>query len=400
MSRCSPVSGPDRRAIIIEGSRRESVSAERGDRDPPPQLRAQSARLQEEALPSGRVVVSCPAPFGAGGLGRHLEEIVLALERRGDLGSYLCTSKMEPERGVLAHLRPTSLAAPLMRFSPAGRIWMGSLRFDGRAARALAADEKADHLIAFNGTALGQFSVARRMGTRSLSLMSANSHMRRVIRQHEIAHRQYPIERPWSKWLLGRNVREYSEADQIYVASRYVWESFNEEGITDERLAFFPLTAHPRYEEAGPREPSTSTFNIVYVGSLVVHKGVALLIDAFRRLAHEDMRLILVGGWKTAGMRRFIESACAQDPRISVTHGDPLEHYLQARLCVHPSYEDGFAYAGAEALACGVPLLVSQDTGMKDLVEAGRTGEVLPTGDLQALTAAIDACYHGEILGG
>lgn len=377
------------------------MSAERGDRDPLAQLRAQSARLQEEALPSGGVVVSCPAPYGTGGLGRHLEEIVLALERRGEPGTHLCTSNMQPEHGALARLRPTALAAPLMRLSPAGRIWLGSLRFDGRAARALAAGEKPDHLIAFNGTALDQFSVARRMGTRSLSLMSANSHMRRVIRQHQMAHRQYPIERPWSKWLLGRNVREYHEADQIYVASRYVWESFNEEGFTDERLAFFPLTAHPRYEEARRREPpSSSTFNILYVGSLVVHKGVPLLVDAFRRLKHEDMRLTLVGGWKTAGMRRFIESSCAQDPRITVTHGDPLEHYLDASLCVHPSYEDGFAYAAAEALACGVPVLVSQDTGAKDLVDPGVTGEILPTGDVDALASAMDDCYRGLMLGG
>ena len=95
-------------------------------------------------------------------------------------------------------------------------------------------------------------------------------------------------------------------------------------------------------------------------------------------------------------MRRFIERSCAEDPRITVSRGDPMAHYLQARLCAHPSYEDGFAYAGAEAWHAGVPVLVSQDTGMKDLVDPGRTGEVLPTGDVQALTQAIDACYRAR----
>ncbi len=65
---------------------------------------------------------------------------------------------------------------------------------------------------------------------------------------------------------------------------------------------------------------------------------------------------------------------------------------------MHPAYEDGFAYAPAEALAAGVPVLVSEDTGMKDLIERGRDGEVLPTGDLDALTEAIDAAYRGELL--
>jgi hypothetical protein len=39
-------------------------------------------------------------------------------------------------------------------------------------------------------------------------------------------------------------------------------------------------------------------------------------------------------------------------------------------------------------------VLVSEDTGMKDLIDRGRNGLVLPTGDLNALTEAIDAAYR------
>ena len=107
----------------------------------------------------------------------------------------------------------------------------------------------------------------------------------------------------------------------------------------------------------------------------------------------------LVGGWKTPGMRRFISEACARDPRITVSPGDPLPHLRAARLFVHPAYEDGFAYAPAEALACGVPVLVSEDTGMKDLIEPGVTGLILPTGDVSSLTESMEAAYRGEAFG-
>jgi glycosyltransferase involved in cell wall biosynthesis len=127
---------------------------------------------------------------------------------------------------------------------------------------------------------------------------------------------------------------------------------------------------------------------------------VPLLVDAFRRLPHDDLRLVLVGGWKTRSMRRFIARACAEDPRISAGPGDPLRHLRAARLCVHPAYEDGFAYAPAEALACGVPVIVSEDTGMKELIDPDRTGLILPTGDVDALAQAVAAAYRGEILGG
>ena len=180
------------------------------------------------------------------------------------------------------------------------------------------------------------------------------------------------------------------------MASEYTRESFVEEGFPDESLSRFQFTPDPRYEPNGPARTS-GTFNIVYVGSLTVAKGVPLLVDAVRRLHHADIRLVLVGGWATRGMRRFIQSACAEDPRISSGPGDPLPHLRAASLYVHPSYEDGFAYAPAEALACGVPLIVSADTGMKELIESPRTGLILPTGDLGALTDAIDAAYRGEL---
>ena len=123
-------------------------------------------------------------------------------------------------------------------------------------------------------------------------------------------------------------------------------------------------------------------------------------MDAVRRLAHLDLRLRLVGGWGTPGMRRFIQSACAGDRRIVLCPGDPLPHLRSATLCVHPAYEDGFAYAPAEALAAGVPVIASEDTGMKELIESGRTGLILATGDLGALTDAIEAAYRREVLVG
>jgi glycosyltransferase involved in cell wall biosynthesis len=275
-------------------------------------------------------------------------------------------------------------------------MWAGSVRFDADAARVL---PPAEHLIAFNGTALAQFRAASRTPMQSVGLVSANSHIRRVIRQHERAYRQYPLERPWATHLARRNLREYEQADRIYVATRYVRESFAEQGFAEELLSLFPLTPDARFRPASTAN-AAGTFDILYSGSLLVHKGVPLLIDAFRRLPYGDMRLVLVGGWKTRSMRRFIEASRAEDPRISVSPGDPLPHLHAARLCVHAAYEDGFAYAPAEALACGVPVILSEDTGMKELLDSDRRGLIVPTGDVDALAQAIAAAYRGEVLDG
>lgn len=368
---------------------------------------AQRMRAQEAALPPGRVVVSCSAPFGAGGLGRHLQEIVEALDRRRTPGICICGStessaeisagrRGRGPRG--AGLSALAIAiAPLTRCSPAWRAWRADVEFDAHAAQRLPA--ASDHLIAFTGQALSQLRVARQQRWQSVSLMSATVHLRQVVRQHDLAYRQYPLEGSWATRLLERNLAEYEQADRIYVSSRHAWESFAEEGVPAECLSSFALAPHPRYTPADAPS-AVETFDIVYVGSLSVAKGVPLLIDAVRSLPQRDIRLMLVGGWGTRGMRRFVQRSVAEDPRIEVCPGDPLPLLRNAALCVHPSYADGFAYAPVEALACGVPTIVSEHTGMKDLIEPGRNGEVLPTGDRNALTEAMEAAYRGELVDG
>jgi glycosyltransferase involved in cell wall biosynthesis len=365
--------------------------------------REAAARAQRAALPAGRVAVSCMAPLGVGGLGRHLSEILEALAADEQPTSCICESTRASASGAARRSPRHMLGIPyltnVLRTLPIPtsvgvRAHAASVEFDAYAAQQL---PHADHLIAFNGQALTQFRAARRAAYKSISLVAANPHLRRVARQHALAHSRYPLEGSWATRLLERNLAEYALADRIYVASSYTRESFLEEGVPDELLSHLPLTPNRRYGPVLTREPS-ERFEIVYVGSLAVHKGVPLLIDAVRRLANPDIGLRLVGGWGTPGMRRFVQSACAEDPRISVCPGDPLAHLRSASLCVHPAYEDGFAYAPAEALAAGVPVLVSADTGMQELIDPGRDGLVLPTGDLDALTETIEAAYRGEIL--
>ncbi|HWG09811.1 MAG TPA: glycosyltransferase family 4 protein [Solirubrobacteraceae bacterium] len=398
----------------VGGLDSDADSSPLGDR-----WRERARREQRAAMPRGDVVLTCSAPLGTGGLGRHLSELEAAVRSVNERPP-ICISGDRPARDSLAgesraargDVRIPSFGRILARIplvAPGVRTWAHMSEFDSLTKRSL---PRADHLIAFNGQALAQLRAARRAGYESVALVSANSHMRQVQRRHAEARERYPLEGSWTTHMLARNLAEYALADRVYCATDYIRDSFLEQGVPEQRLVPFPLTPDPRYAPLSPahdgleREPGggrsgrdsgSSRFEIVYVGSLHVHKGVPLLIDAVRRLAHADLALTLVGGWGTRGMRRFVQGACAADRRIVVAPGDPLPHLRRAALCAHPAYEDGFGYAPAEALACGVPVLVSEDTGMKELIDSPRRGLTLPTGDLDALAQAIDAAYRGEL---
>jgi glycosyltransferase involved in cell wall biosynthesis len=378
----------------------EGPSSELGAGDPfDERWRAAVERDQQRAMPQGQVVATCTAGLGSGGLGRHLLEIARALERGGADALCLCGSAPAADAARVRELsfRPAARTlAPLVRRSPAWRLWSVSVGFDRRAARELPA---AEHLVGFSGQALHQLRRARARGAGTLWVVSPTAHLGGVAERYRQARRQYPLEGSWPDRVLARTLAEYRLADRILVSSERVRASFLDAGISEQQLVRFPLTPDPRFSPRSPRVQGEG-FEIVYVGGLSVVKGVPLLVDAVRRLPAPDLRLSLVGGWETRGMRRFLERALAADPRITIHRGDPLERLHGASLYVHPSYEDGFSYATAEALACGVPVIASASTGAAELIDRGRTGAIAPTGDLDALTEMIEAAYQGGLLGG
>ena len=132
-------------------------------------------------------------------------------------------------------------------------------------------------------------------------------------------------------------------------------------------------------------------FRIVFLGSATVMKGLPLLLDAIDRADLDPQRteLTIVGGPASRGMRRYLDQRMTRSPHITLAPGDPLPHLHRASVLAHPSWEDGWAYAPAEALACGVPIIVTRDTGMSEIVRPGVDGQIVPTGDIDAFAHAL-----------
>ena len=330
--------------------------------------------------------------FGTGGLGRDLEEAVDQALDTDTLARYYCSAPRasDPYGFAVSHPATRSiLNRTPVRFSPAWRAGLTGYLFDRRASTIVVPGER--HV----GWSLHTLKTFRRLRAAydcELALWSPTSHIDNVRRQHQLAYKDWPVERTWlNQFQVERAVAEYAVADRIIVAGDYVRSTFLDAGIPAERIEVFARTPAPRFQPTA--RDATPGFGVIYVGSLTVHKGVPLLIDAFNRLRAPDARLTLVGGWGSRPMRRFILAACQRDPRLAVAPGDPLQHMASADLCVHPSYEDGWAYAAAEALACGVPTVVTDHTGAKELIKTPADGRVIPAGDIDALVDTLQSYY-------
>jgi glycosyltransferase involved in cell wall biosynthesis len=244
--------------------------------------------------------------------------------------------------------------------------------------------------MGFAGKSLRTFRKAARLGADRLELVAPNSHVQNVSRLHARAAADSGLSDSWlNQAQIRKTLREYALADRIYVHSEYVRQSFLDAGIPAEKLVRTVLHPDPRF--APPqRRPEDGTLRIAYVGRVEMTKGIALLLDAFARLPTQNAELRIVGGWSTRSVRRRIQNRMRKDPRITVEPGDPLPVLQKADVFVHPSYEDGFGYAPMEALACGVPVVVTEDTGMKEYVRDGVNGFVVPTGSVDAIVATLE----------
>ncbi len=186
--------------------------------------------------------------------------------------------------------------------------------------------------------------------------------------------------------------QEYASADRIRVMSQFALDSFLARGLTRDRVA---VVSRPLILERSEITDRPPRFCVGFVGALEPWKGVHYLVEAFRRVAGSDWELLLVGATGSRPMARYFREVLSTDARIrmepaDVTAAGWARIYGRFSVLVYPSVCDGFGQSVAEAMACGVPVIVTTTTGAADLVEPGRSGFIVPPRDPESIAESLD----------
>jgi glycosyltransferase involved in cell wall biosynthesis len=142
--------------------------------------------------------------------------------------------------------------------------------------------------------------------------------------------------------------------------------------------------------EIGEIAPDASR-TLLFVGRLADYKGVHLLLDAWRRVGADDLRLVLVGDGPLAP---DVAAAAADDPRVTWTGFVPPEEVAtrlrRARAVLVPSrWEEPFGRVAVEAMAAGRPVVATGRGALADIVDAG-CGWVVDADDPGDLARTVD----------
>lgn len=160
----------------------------------------------------------------------------------------------------------------------------------------------------------------------------------------------------------------------------------------------------PEVEEQASLIRDSHLFTFLFVGRLVQDKGINELIEAFDKL-HDDYpqtRLFLVGPYEDSldpisDKTRIVISENNDILAVGLQSGIELLSYYAASDCfVLPSHREGFPNTVLEAGAFGLPCIVTDINGSREIITNGYNGLVIPVHDSEALYEAMKSMIENK----
>ena len=189
----------------------------------------------------------------------------------------------------------------------------------------------------------------------------------------------------------------YSQMDMVYVNSEHYRRCWVDRGFAKEKIQIFPrgldtVFFHPEKRKEtfwSERGLQSGEIGALYVGRISREKNLDLLAASFRRLLAQKIpiRPLFVGdGPYASTMKELLPEGIF----VGSLHGETLAAaYASADFFVFPSTTDTFGNVVIEAQASGLPVIVSDIGGPKDLVGHEYDGLITKALDLDSLTTAI-----------
>jgi glycosyltransferase involved in cell wall biosynthesis len=194
---------------------------------------------------------------------------------------------------------------------------------------------------------------------------------------------------PVPRWVYARMNRELERADLILCPSTFVRDSMVNNGIRGEKCFVNPFGVNTQIFKPRPEPPVRPKF--VSVGTICVRKGHPYLFRAFEQVKRQlpDAELVCVGDIKTDIRKELPKWRGTFTYIPSLAHAELAKLLAGCTAFVMPSQEEGFARVLSEAMAAGLPILASHESGATTLVEDGVEGFIVRGRDPQHIAEAM-----------
>lgn len=266
--------------------------------------------------------------------------------------------------------------------------------FDKLASKKL---EKADIFVGWSSFSLYSLRKAKELGVKTI-LDHGSSH---IVYQYEILKEEYKNwgykptfdDLPHPK-VIEKELKEYKEANYIALSSLFAKRTFLEKGVPENKILYIPYGVDLTHFKQVPKQDNV--FRIIFVGKVCLRKGFQYLVQAFSELKLKNSELMVVGPLSNDIMPIFEKYKNNFNYMGRVPQNELYKYYSQANVFVLPSIEDGFGMVINQAMACGLPVIATENTGGPDIIRDGTDGFIIPIRDVEKLKEKIMFFYENQ----
>jgi glycosyltransferase involved in cell wall biosynthesis len=276
------------------------------------------------------------------------------------------------------HLAPQALGDEYCRF---GEQFAGLVR-DHVRRQELSPDE--DHFFGFNTNCLETLDYLRSNGIFTVVDQVDPGKVEEDLCAEEAERwpgwSKAPGRMPQGYW--DRLKAEWDTADLVLVNSEWSAKALEAQGVPKAKIITIPLAIDCQKSYANEPVTSGGTLRVLWLGSVILRKGIQYLIEAARLLRKQDIEFWLAGpiGVSPEAVRSFPDNVRL----LGRLTRDQLDNvYRQAHVFVLPTLSDGFAITQLEAMAHGLPVIATPNCGR--VVTDGEDGFIVPAGDSETL---------------
>ena len=352
----------------------------------------------------------------------NVRQAALALAERGMLAEFMTclawdrrwlADRLLPA-GILRECRRRSLPDPVLRLTrtrplrelgrltasrlgfsrlvrhEAGRFCIDAVNHDlDRAfARRLPMIRDLSGIYTYEDSAEASLAAARRLGIPGfyeLPIGYWRAH-------HAILSEEAELQPAWAPTIailrdgeakLARKDRELELADTVVVPSAFVRETLASSQVSPERIRVVPYGCSA--PEIAGRTTNSGTLRILAVGGLSQRKGLSYLFAAARQLG-DAATLTVIGRREGGGVCPALDAELSRVRYIeSLPHQEILREMRAHDVLLFPTLFDGFGLVILEALAQGLPVISTPNSGAPDVLSDGIDGFIVPIRDSEAL---------------
>lgn len=197
-------------------------------------------------------------------------------------------------------------------------------------------------------------------------------------------------------WLLERPIPRFYRGVSTVAVSESTKDDLAERGIDRNSIEVIPNGIDVRHYTPGRDDERAVRPTLLFLGRLKKYKRVDLVLEAVARLTARgtDVALVVGGaGDQDAALRETADRLGISD-RVRfagfVTDDEKLELLRTSWIHVLTSPKEGWGISNLEAGACATPTVASDAPGLRESVVNGRTGLLVPHGDVERLTEALE----------